>query len=232
MSVEKKIRDLHLPPLVNTALQFGFSLTYAIPPGESKATTGGWDKVSEEAIGRIVKRLENLNDPERQIIRNILDQNNIQSILDAGCGTAMEYKSYRSDNRLNINYVGLDESQRMLTRAKDSTPSLVRGDIHTLPFSENAFDAVLLKHVLEHLHHYEGALREAFRVSRNLLIVDFFHTLLPFNLPILDKKGYWNNWYSRHQFETFLQSLPVNRYERMTTTGNSLQTAEIYVAIK
>ena len=193
-----------------------------------------WNDADESDLSRLVRRhLSNPNDNERQVIRGILHEKDVRSVLDIGCGPATELGGYKTHG-LDLDYVGLDRSSYMLRLAKARNPDarLVYGDMLQLPFADKSFDAVVLKHVLEHLHHYEGALREAFRVSRNLLIVDFFHTLLPFNLPILDKKGYWNNWYSRNKFETFLQSLPVNRYERMTTTGNSLQTAEIYVAIK
>lgn len=236
MNLETKIRNFHLPQSINTVLQFAYSAIRAIPPGKAKSS-GDWDSVSNHEFERIVNRLSNLNDPERHNIRNILAAYDVQSILDVGCGPATENASFRSNNRLErVRYTGLDESQRMLSLAKDrvsTTSSLVRGDVHALPFSDNAFDAVLLKHILEHQPDgYERSLSEAIRLAKKLVIVNFFHTLLGLAFPDIrlnDRRNFANNWYGRKKFENFLVTRPkVDGFEILQCPGIAGQIADIY----
>ena len=81
---------------------------------------------------------------------------------------------------------------------------------------------------------YRPVVEEALRVSKDFVMIDFFHRLLPFNFDfnIHDKGGYWNNWYSRSKFENFLDTLPIRSFERISTKGTSNQTAEIYIINK
>ncbi len=194
-----------------------------------------WDSASDEDLSNLVNRLSNVDDKERTLIRSILRETNPSSILDLACGPATEKTGYDKYG-LNINYTGLDASVYMINIAKQRHPDakLLRAKAQELPLRDNTFDAVLLKHILEHLLNYEGAINEALRVARDTVIIDFFHTLLPIprDIPLKDRRGFYNNWYSRSRFNSFLDTCHINGYDIHQTTGNSGQTADIYVLHK
>ncbi|MBD3163728.1 methyltransferase domain-containing protein [Candidatus Woesearchaeota archaeon] len=193
--------------------------------------TDWWNK--DKDIDKMISHLSDKDTPERMKIREIIRENNISTILDAACGPATEYASYLSEN-LDINYTGLDRSDYMLKVAKQRYADInfVKGNVEILPFEDNQFQAVLLKHILEHLPTYENAVSESVRVASELVIIHFFHATLPlieFDLNLKHKAGFWESWYSRKKFEKFLGSLPITHYERINIEGTSRQTAHIYL---
>lgn len=192
-----------------------------------------WESDGDNNLSGLVDRLSNPENPERKVIRRLLQELKPQSILDVACGPATELQGYM-EHAIPISYTGLDKSQYMLDIASKRFPenTFVRGEAETLPFEDNSFDAVLLKHLLEHLESYEAAVKEATRVAKDIVIIDFFHRLLPVNIPVWQSAGYWDNWYSRRGFEKFLSEQPISSYERTRTEGTSGRTAEIYLLVK
>lgn len=194
-----------------------------------------WDDAPKEDLDRLVRRLSNPNDAERQLINQILQERAPESLLDVACGPATELESCR-DAGLKFSYVGLDRSAKMIEIAQKRFPEakFIRGSAEQLPFPDGSFQAVLLKHVLEHLKDYKQAVREAVRVSSDMIIIDLFHCLTPLSrdVTIYDKRGYFNNWYSHKKFKEFLRELPISGYGGQVTKGTAGQTAEIYVLNK
>lgn len=194
-----------------------------------------WDATKEEELDHVVELLSNTDDPERVEIRRVLREEKIARLLDAGCGPATELGGYKKDG-LTLRYAGLDGSRRMLGVARSRHPeaSFIRGGLERLPFADSAFDGVLLKHVLEHQADYQPVLREAVRVASRVVIVNFFHRPLPGTRDVIlrDRRGFWNNWYSRSRFEAFARSLPVQSLTTKRAVGTAGQTAEVYVLRK
>lgn len=146
----------------------------------------------------------------------MLSELKAESVLDAGCGPCTEHLSYRMNGPLkDVRYVGVDRSQRMLGIARNRFPevNLVRADVEDLPFADHSFDAVVIRHVLEHQPGgYETAILEALRVARKAVVVDFFLPplgLVNFDVKLNDKDGVSHNWYSKKKFEKFLRGLNV-----------------------
>lgn len=197
---------------------------------------GWWDQASKNNIKRVVDRLSLPNDRERLEINKILKSHEVESVLDVGCGPATEYLSFQQEDCLNrIEYTGLDRSQTMLDVAQERFPGLatVRGDVESLPFGRGSYDAVIIKHVLEHQPEgFKKTITEAARVARKYVIIDFFHALLPITIKINDARGYANNWYCRKDFESFLTALPFSKIERTKCSGSVGQLAEIYTLVK
>lgn len=239
MSIEAPrdgIKD-KLPTLALTTAQFAYNVARGVGNHRSDILDG-WNKKPY-----LVGHLGNPNDPERVIIRDRLKTLDISSILDAGCGSATEYVGYASDDQLrNIKYVGLDGNQNMLDVAQEkitgedfNNAHLVRGDLRKTPFPENSFDAVLLKHVLEHQPSYEEALKEAIKVARKCVIVNFFQTLLGNGLPdihITHREGIPYNWYNRTKFEKFVRSNPkVKEFDLVHCRGIRRTRSDIYTIL-
>lgn len=195
-----------------------------------------WDECPQAEFDTLIKtHFVNPLEPERAVIRETLKEQNIQSVLDVGCGTGTEYRSYTSDPQLqNVKYVGVDRSVRMIYVAKNRAPEgiFVQGDLNALPFDDNTFDAVVLKHVLEHQPDgYIQAVQEAVRVAKMCVLVDFFHTPLPIVPDIYqtDRQGYANNWYNKGRFENFLDTLPLKRWDVQPITSSRGQRGAIYI---
>lgn len=81
-------------------------------------------------------------------------------VLDIGCGTAWLAEHFPR-------YTGIDGSSDAVARAVELGRNAVLGDVDLqLPFPDGAFDAVVLKDVLEHVADPVALVREAHRVLR------------------------------------------------------------------
>lgn len=92
-------------------------------------------------------------------------------VLDVGCGTGFVTRLLRGPL-----VAGVDPSPAMLARARARLPGVffARADGLALPFGAGAFDRVFTSHVYGHLlpAEREGFREEAFRVGRELVVVD------------------------------------------------------------
>ncbi|OLE01383.1 MAG: hypothetical protein AUG91_01525 [Actinobacteria bacterium 13_1_20CM_4_69_9] len=89
--------------------------------------------------------------------------------LDVACGTGFLTRHLRGD------VVGLDQSERMLSVAREQAPAarFVHGDALELPFGDGEFDRVFTSYFYCHLEADERGrfLAEARRVARELVVV-------------------------------------------------------------
>lgn len=99
------------------------------------------------------------------------------SLLDVGCGPGALWR-YFAGYRPRFSWVGVDVTQEMLGVGHKLFPDVPVSitDAGSLPFRDDAFDVIVLRHVLEHLPQWlmERALSEAMRVARRTVVVDFF----------------------------------------------------------
>jgi len=99
------------------------------------------------------------------------------TVLDVGCGPGAMNARLRADGA-KVCWTGADITAGMLRVARNLFPDsrLVRTDAAALPFRPGAFDAVLLRHVLEHLpfEFMRASLREAMRVAGKVVVIDFY----------------------------------------------------------
>ena len=90
--------------------------------------------------------------------------------LDVACGTGFLTRHLRGD------VTGLDQSDRMLTIARERTPgaTFVRSDALELPFDDGAFERLFTGHFYGHLEEKDRVrfLDEARRVAAELVVVD------------------------------------------------------------
>jgi len=106
--------------------------------------------------------------PELQPFRKwVKDGDNV---LDLGCGNGRLLELFQG---VDIRYTGLDSSAQLLTIAASRCPgpkvSFVRGDVLSLPFAENSFDAlyaVALLHQIPSSSLRLKVLGEAYRVLK------------------------------------------------------------------
>jgi len=86
-------------------------------------------------------------------------------VLDVGCGTGHSRQLYVPRSSL---YIGLDLSLEAVRRSSDrfSSSWWLCADASRIPFAKDAFDVVAFSSVLHHIHDFEEATREAWRVLR------------------------------------------------------------------
>jgi SAM-dependent methyltransferase len=93
-----------------------------------------------------------------------------RSFLDAGCGDGRYLPVLADVLPLPERVAGSDISERILetaraaARAAGIEPELVRANLESLPFEDDAFDLVLCTQVIEHLLDVRAGLRELERV--------------------------------------------------------------------
>ena len=111
------------------------------------------------------------------------------SVLDAGCGIGLDTCRMGARTGKSGKVIGLDSNESMISFAeKNRLPNLenvsfICGDLQTLDFPDNFFDAVHIERTLEHLEDPKPALKNLFRVLKQggtLVIVEpDFETATP-----------------------------------------------------
>lgn len=132
-------------------------------------------------------------------------------VLDVGCGPGWNFDTFLESGPA-VYYRGMDYSERFVRVANQRTGMNIfkLGDVRDIPERDKSFDVVILQDVLEHTNGYEKPLKEALRVARRLIIVAFWR--------LQETEGHINDdgddgygaHYDRHEWEKFLDTLPVD----------------------
>lgn len=103
-------------------------------------------------------------------LRNLLLAQPGDRILDVGCGLGDDVRALSDVVGPEGDVVGLDASAVMIAEAQRRTSHgrarFVRGDAASMPFPANAFDAIRVERVLQHVAEPATALAELARVLR------------------------------------------------------------------
>ncbi len=130
-----------------------------------------WDTrlKDKEAFEFFVKNLGDQNMPSRIAARELAIGLGIKSVLDVGCGPAL-------DRWVDTGVVwhGVDASDLLVDHCHSRSISVDQAPAHCLPYRDDSFDLVYSRHVWEHLPHYHAALIEACRVARKAVMITFF----------------------------------------------------------
>src|ERR1700733_7378817 len=86
------------------------------------------------------------------------------SLLDCGVMSGVTYRELRRAG-LPVDYVGIDIGAPVIDACRAEFPEAgwYEMSVVDLAFSDNSFQVVNCRHVLEHLPYYETAVREMFR---------------------------------------------------------------------
>jgi ubiquinone/menaquinone biosynthesis C-methylase UbiE len=185
-----------------------------------KDTPDNHDFMSEDHISRFLRNhrtgTDNLG---RHALASIINQYDCPRVLDAACGTCVNWEVFRTAN-VPCQYTGMDRTEGMLKEAGKRYGEeiyLVPGYVEEMPFDDELFDVVILRHILEHLQGgYEEAIKEGLRVASKELVVVFFLDPSDKDEDDIsesdpDENGctYFWNTYSWSKFTNFVSTLGV-----------------------
>ena len=126
---------------------------------------------------------EGTSHPSRARVLSLLE--GLSSVLDVGCGNGVMFEMIRK-RRLDLDYLGIDVTENLLQVARQLFPAdahRVRGmSLYDLKKLRRKFDAVVCRHVLEHLPDYVPAVQYLYSRTRKKLILVFFYLLSLFLL--------------------------------------------------
>ncbi len=114
--------------------------------------------------------------PRVQKVLGILKGFYPQTLLDIGSGRGaflwplVSEFPYLDITAIDLNNRAVD-AINAVNKGGITTVRAIATDVLTVPFDDNAFDAVTALEVLEHIDNYEKALREIIRVSRRFIIL-------------------------------------------------------------
>jgi SAM-dependent methyltransferase len=99
------------------------------------------------------------------------------SVLDVGCGTGVMFELIR-ERRSDLDYLGIDVTAQFVAAARERFPAdaarFREGSLYDLDRLPGAFDAVLCRHILEHLPDFVPAVARMYARARRKLIIVFY----------------------------------------------------------
>ena len=125
------------------------------------------------------------------------------SVLDVGCGTGVMFELIR-ERRPDLDYVGIDVTAQFVAAARERFPAdaarFREGSLYELDRLPGEFDAVLSRHVLEHLPDYAPAVQRMYARARRKLIVVFYLPPRPLRLRRKRDEGFERGFYT-HSYD-------------------------------
>ena len=133
------------------------------------------------------------------------------SVLEIGGGSLHELRQFHRKEALGkVSYTVLDAAKNFLKRGKIEFPSVkfVEGTVNKMKFADSSFDIVYCRAVLEHQPYYERPLKEMFRVSKDLVVVNLFRW--SHGEDWIRQGKYFSNAYNINKFLRMFASLSSN----------------------
>jgi SAM-dependent methyltransferase len=161
---------------------------------------------AEQAKGFLRSGPEGRAHPSRRKALGLLD--GMSSVLDVGCGTGVMFELIR-DRGLDLDYLGIDVTERFLEVAQNLYPEdrhrFRRMSLYELPKLRRKFDAVLCRHVLEHLPDYAPAVQSLYACATKKLILVFYLPPRPLGSKRKRDEHYQRGFYTHtYDLGTFL----------------------------
>lgn len=145
---------------------------------------------------------------DRVYCRKYIAEKNYQSILDCGCGLAIDYYGFKESD-YPINYVGLDSCHYLVNLHRSKGIQMIDAELdNPLPVEENSFECAYGREIMEHLQYYRRTLDELIRIATKEVIISWFirpdHE--PEDIRYRKDEDLFHNKYNIDQLEKFVLS--------------------------
>jgi SAM-dependent methyltransferase len=101
----------------------------------------------------------------------------MRSVLDVGCGIGVMF-DLLNERRPDLEYLGIDATEKFVREAARRYPEHAQRfkqlSLYDLPSLQQDFDAVLCRHILEHLPDYRPAVQNMYERALRKLIIVFY----------------------------------------------------------
>jgi len=146
--------------------------------------------------------------------RQFLKNRNFKNILDVGCGPATEYFGFKKDD-IVIEYMGVDSSQFLVDYNLRRGIPMLMSEAHDIALTDNSYEVVFSRHLLEHQPSFEPVLDEIIRISSKLAVHIWFHKPADEEkIDFDDGQKLYHNFYRREDIEKHLmQNDKVKNFE-------------------
>jgi len=139
--------------------------------------------------------------PPRVKVLNLLE--GMSSVLDVGCGNGVMFEMIRK-KALDLDYLGVDVTEKLLNVARELFPADAHRfrcmSLYDLKKFTRSFDAVVCRHVLEHLPDYVPAVEYLYSHARKKLILVFFLPPKPLSSGRKRDERFERNFYT-HSYD-------------------------------
>lgn len=134
-----------------------------------------WDSWDDERLWGYLRGDKGAGHASRAWLRDFLAEHEVGSLLDIGCGTGVEYEGIAGDERLRgLAYTGVDTCERAVKLARKAFPKAKWRAGISPGWPAEHFDAVLLRHTLEHQENFQPLVQDAcLLASRAVVIITF-----------------------------------------------------------
>jgi ubiquinone/menaquinone biosynthesis C-methylase UbiE len=168
-----------------------------------------WDNNLSNRNEEFSKWLETSDIESRNVLFKFIDNNNLNSILECGPGTYIDYNLYFKNS--NKKYSAIDITDKVVNNGLENGIEASLSSIEDIQKNDNEYDLVYCRHVLEHQDFYQKSIQEMVRVSKKYVVVIFWLLSEEENNQINydDKEYLYHNIYSRKNIEKYLESKRV-----------------------
>jgi len=166
-----------------------------------------WRKLPADSYGKYLDD----GHPGRHWFVEFVKQEAPCKVLEVGAGSLHEARLlFRQGSETPVDYTVVDVAKEMFTQGRLEFPTIhfIEGDINFLRLSDDVFDAVYCRHVLEHQPYYERPIREMLRVSKGLVVINVFRWSLHRDIIRFSPDDInYSNSYEISKFLTFIAGL-------------------------
>jgi ubiquinone/menaquinone biosynthesis C-methylase UbiE len=174
----------------------------------------------------------------RQKVAELIKEKRITNVLDIPCGNCVQYEVLKKYIP-GINYTGADLTAQMLEISKELHPELIgrlsRHYIQDTGFDDDQYDAVIARHIFEHIPDWKDAMQECMRIAKKFVYYIFY---LPPDKEenisfVKNPQGdYYLNTYREKDVLAQFSGKQYHKYIKVSDEKNAAKTTDVIYEVK